>query len=450
VSNQSHPCKRRDWRELPTGDVASLVLILGILASPRTALGQDSSVAASPERVPVVPLVAASPSQKLLVIAPSTELHYLRTACQQLRLAADFVENFDARRRDYRPYHAVLVGTNRMDFFDKPETQVPEVFQPVVDFVAAGGHLLMFGTYHGRHMEHLHRFGIEAWSGGGSGFLRVPGASDALFAGSEELVPKDDSLTFLGRYRITRPHVVLLLRSDGDPAVATTPFRDGRVSIMMVEPGYQNDLWLYRVILAWHQRGAPSRLATTGMFDPADSAGGTARQDVPNEGDIARSVEAIQKELDADYRQLKPWNSALAKDLARKLLDRATGASEPTLAYALLTEARNLAVRSGDSATLLNATDVRSRQYRIDPLAELPEALSECSSACRMAGDCRTVAEVAMMAARDAIAAGQFDSADELLTIAAGNARRARVADLPRQIANLKQHAGDARKAAVK
>jgi hypothetical protein len=55
-----------------------------------------------------------------------------------------------------------------------------------------------------------------------------------------------------------------------------------------------------------------------------------------------------------------------------------------------------------------------------------------------------------MMAARDAIAAGQFDSADELLTIAAGNARRARVADLPRQIANLKQHAGDARKAAVK
>jgi hypothetical protein len=186
------------------------------------------------------------------------------------------------------------------------------------------------------------------------------------------------------------------------------------------------------------------------MFDPADSAGGTARQDVPNEGDIARSVEAIQKELDADYRQLKPWNSALAKDLARKLLDRATGASEPTLAYALLTEARNLAVRSGDSATLLNATDVRSRQYRIDPLAELPEALSECSSACRMAGDCRTVAEVAMMAARDAIAAGQFDSADELLTIAAGNARRARVADLPRQIANLKQHAGDARKAAVK
>lgn len=441
----------RNRRLIPTGVAATVVLVLASrLASSRGALAQDSSATELPARVPAVPLVGPNPAQKLLVIAPDDEIRYLRTTCQQLRLAADFVENFDVRRRDYRSYHAILVGTNRMDYFDNPETQAPEAFQPVVDFVAGGGHLLMFGTYHGRHMEHLGRFGIEAWPGGGSGFLRVPGASDALFAGSEEFVPKDDSLTFLGRYRIARPHVVLLRRSDGDPAVATTPFRDGRVTIMMVEPRYRNDLWLYRVILAWHQRGAPSRLATTGMFDVADGAGSAARLAVPNDSDTARSLESIQRELDADYRQLKPWNPALAKELARKLLERATGESDPTLRYALLTEARNLAARGGDSATVLNATDICSRLYQIDPFTVLRDALSQCSSACRTTGDSRTVADVAMTGARDALEAGQFDIADELLTIAGGNARRARVADLPRQVAAMKQHISDARKAAGK
>jgi len=407
--------------------------------------------AASDEELPlVVPLFAPAAGQKLLIIAPADEQAYLKTACQQLRMAADFTGSFDARRRDYKPFHAVLVGTNQMDYWGGMDTKAPEAFQPIVDFVASGGHLLMFGTYYGRNMQHLNRFGIEAGAWEGSGFVRVPHASDALFAGSESFVPKDGSLSYLGWFSIDRPHVVLLRRPGGDPAVATTPFGDGRVTIMMVEPNYRNDFWLYRVILGWHVRGAPSRLWQLGMFGAGTISDDATKQAVPSDDDIDRQQQEIQRELESDYRQLKPWNPTLGKELARKLLSRTNAGGNPVDNFALLMEARDLAAKSGDAATVLNAIEASSQTFQVDALAMLQDGLSKSSSASRSAADCRTVVDVALTGATTAIAAKQFDIADELLKLAGGNATRARVADLPKQVAAMKQAVSEARKAAAK
>ncbi len=441
------PVRQTAWR---TSSSLSCWIVCGaILLGPAglpTAFAQDQT---KETNVPMVPLAAPGPGQKALAIVPDEERDILKPLCQQLRLPLDTLGDFDANRRDYRNYHVMIVGSNIMDFFGRPETKVPQAFQPVVDFVVGGGHLIMFATYHGRNMEHMERFDISTGDSEHRGFLRVPVVSDAFFAGSEKFLPKDNGPEFMGRFAVKRPHVVLIEMSDGNPGAATTPFGDGRVTIVMVEPFHKKDFWLFPVMLNWHLRGAPTRLVTSGMFGVPALAKGI-RFPVPDEEEVAKQRTTLQAELDADYRRIRPWNATIAKELARKLLARVNNADDSTECYAILTEARDLAAKSGDSATVLNATEICGQAYQIDTLSVLNEALSISSSASRSPGDSRTTFEVAMMGAREALALQQFDVADELLELAAGNAKRSRIADLPKQVTAMKQGVTNARKKAGK
>lgn len=397
----------------------------------------------------MVPLVAPNPGQKVLAIVPEAERDSLKQACRQLRLPLETLDGFDANRRDYRNYHVMIVGSNAMDYFGRPETRVPEAFQPVVDFVAGGGHLIMFATYHGRNMEHMERFDISAGESENWGYRRLPVVSDAFFAGSENILPKDTALEFMGHFVIKRPHVMLIEQSNGNGGAATTPFGDGRVTIMMVEPQHKKDFWLFRVMLNWHLRGAPTRLLTLGMFGVPTLPKGT-RFPVPDEEDVLKHRAIFQGELDAEYRRIKPWNATIAKELARNVLGRAASASDSTTCFAILTEARELAAKSGDSAGVLNAVEICGQEYQIDVLSVFLDSLSKSSSASRSAADSRTTFEIALMGAREALAIQQFDVADELLELATGNAKRSRVVDLPKQVTAMKQTVTEARKKAGK
>jgi len=430
--------------------VATVAILFLALMSMSSGSGVFSVPAAAADPPMMLPLTAANPRQKVLAIADGGEADQLRTSCRQLGIAVDVEKDFSILRRDYSPYHAVVSASNRMDYFGSPETQVPEAFQPVVDWVAAGGHLLMFGTYHGRNMEHLKRFDIVPYYGGGGGFIRIPYASDALFAGVEQVLPQDSSLTFIGRLTIQRPHVLMLHRGDGDPGVATVAFGDGRITIMMVEPFFKKEYWLLHVILAWHHRGAPTRLVENGLFGVATAVDTASRLAIPAESAVTARIQGIHTELEDAYRRLKPWNAAIAKELSRNLLARSEQAETPLDRYALLVEAREIAIKSGDSAMVLNTIERGCRVFAMDPLSTLRESLNTTATTCRTASDCRSIVDVSIMGAYEAINAQQLDTADELLTLAGSNVRRARVPELGKQITTMKQTVRDARKTSGK
>lgn len=425
---------------LRTAALACSLAVLSFLdagggASPLFA--QES--AAAGQASPVVPLVAPNQGQKLLALVAGGERLYLRKACQELDVPVEFADGFDARRRDYRRFHAIIVGSNMMDYFAQPEYQVDAAFQPIVDYVAAGGHLIMFATYHGRNMEHLQRFDIVASMAGGEGFVPIPGTTEALFAGAESFVPEDNSLTFLGRTDISRPHVVLLKRTGDDDAVSTVPYGSGRVSITMVEPGYANDLWLYRVMLTWHLRGAPSRLVATGFAGIPWDQTSDPRHPVPDEKELATLTATVQEDLAGEYARLRPWNPVVGKEVARVILAQADEQEDPARRFALFSEARDLAVKSGNAALLFNVIEACGRQYQTDPLQELVDSLDECATQCRTMGDSRTVAYVAMLGTTTAIERQRFDNADKLLATASRSARRSRLRDLITEVADMRK-----------
>lgn len=400
--------------------------------------------------VPVVPLVGPNPGQKVLVIAEKNETDVMRQILTPLGMTADFLGNFDKRRRDYRGYHAIVVCTNRMDYYSSLENQAPAVFQPIVDFVAGGGHLIMFGTYHGRNMEHLLRFDIKAFGGANSRFSRIPGATDALISGVESIVPESNELSFLGNIRITRYHVPLLMRGAGgsEPALATTSFGNGRVSIIMVEPNFRKEYWLMQVMMSWHHRGAPTRLVSAGMQGISALESSTARRPVPPAAAVESATAVIHQAYEDEYKQLGPRSSMLARELAGKLLVLALQETDPVRCYALLSEVREVSEKGGDAATALNAIEITARTFRAPALSASLESLPKSAAAGRTPADFRTVTEVALMGANEAMTVQRYDDADSFLAIADTNGRRAKIPGLPKFVSDLKQQISDARKAA--
>ena len=397
--------------------------------------------------LPVVPLVAAGPGQKILIIADKTEAGGITACLRPLGITAEYIENYDNRRRDYSGYHAIVFGSNRMDHFEPVRNQAVEVFQPIVNFVSGGGHLVMFGTFHGRNMEHLQRFDIKATGGGDSSFTRIPGATEALIAGMEGVVPKDNQLEFLGRFIIARPYVPLFMRSNGvEPGLATTAFGDGRVTIVMVEPHHRKEYWLVQVVLNWHQRGAPSRLFEAGMRGLAKTAPTIKRLPLPTQ-ELQESVRtAIQNDYVTDYKLVGPKNSAMTKELSRKLLHDALRETNPLRAYGMLAEAQDLTEKGGDGAGALNAIELAGGSYQIDVISALEDSLAKVAANSRLPGECRTVAYVSLIGAVEALSVGKLDEADNFLTTAATNGRRARAMEIPKILNVMKQKVAEARK----
>lgn len=391
--------------------------------------------AADPASRPLaLPLVAANGKPKLLAICQENEARFVRSTCQQLRIPLDVVEDFGDAPADFKNYHALLIGSNRMDYFDSPERKNPAVFDPVVDFVSGGGHLIVFGTYHGRNMEHLQRFGIRAEGGGDNTFARLPLTTEVLFAGSESILPKDDRTTFMGKFQIDRPHVVMLGRPRGVEGISTLALGEGRVTIMMVEPYAKNDYWLITAILRWHLRGAPTRALDSGLFGIASPLVNNSKTAVLTDKELAEQGELIRSHYDAEFRQLKVWNPTIAKELSRELLHQPTAGVNR---YAALVESRELAVRAGDAATIINTVEASAQDYEIDPLAVLLDSLNRSAPACKSNSECWTLAEVSTMGAYEAEAAGKLDLAEKFLDLARKNAKRARANDLVKQIATL-------------
>lgn len=194
-------------------------------------------------------------------------------ACRHQRLPFELYHDF--RKKDYSRYSLVVVGTNIMDAWGEPANKHPSAFQPLIDFVQSGGHLLVFNTFNGRNMEHLVPLGIVTGFNHATTFEKVPKLSDILFDGAEDLVPPGNYLQQAGNFTVQKPHVILLRRGPGsfagEPTFATLRHGKGRLTYCSVEPGYGTPpgYWLLQVGIRWAARGGP---VSDGDLQHANSA----------------------------------------------------------------------------------------------------------------------------------------------------------------------------------
>ena len=197
----------------------------------------------------------------LLIFKYQDELDVATKACEKYGLKYDTAKEYDTNKEDYSAYHAIFAGTNAMDYWQR-DRKKPEAFRHLEAFVKRGGHLLVTGSFNCRNTEHLRRFGISTSFYHAEKFQPVPGKTELLFAGNEDLVPKDAKMRSAGNFTVSVPHTVLLERGPGSyagkPAVATLGHSKGRVTFTAVEPRWMKDYWLIPCLLSWVARGCPT------------------------------------------------------------------------------------------------------------------------------------------------------------------------------------------------
>jgi hypothetical protein len=203
---------------------------------------------------------------KLLLIFVNEERKTAVAACDKYGLPYDLAKSFDGAVEDYSAYRAILCGSNMMDFWDKPENKSPEAFAPLDRFVSTGGHLVIFGSFNARGTAQLKAYGIQTSYYHGDFFAPVPGTTDLLFQGNEDLIPQDRRLHSAGNFKCVVPHTVLLKRAksatqpEETPLMITEPWKRGRITYNVVEPNWKqpkDGLWLITVTISWISRGSP-------------------------------------------------------------------------------------------------------------------------------------------------------------------------------------------------
>ncbi|WP_372719143.1 hypothetical protein [Novipirellula sp.] len=191
-------------------------------------------------------------------------------------MSFDSIRSLGTLPLDCSQHHAIIFGTNAIDYFgsDSSEERKNQVFETLEKFVSSGGHLFMFGSFNGRNAERLKIFGIHTGFVHNDYFRPVPGRTEVLFRGSENLIPAPAKIRSYGNFAIDedRISVVMLRRGTaGDsgeegaeqdpesPVLATLVYGRGRVSYSPTEPS-ANGLWLVPIAVNWIARGAPTNL----------------------------------------------------------------------------------------------------------------------------------------------------------------------------------------------
>jgi hypothetical protein len=351
-----------------------LVGVLTLLGGKTPVLAQaDAPAAPAAQTAPLIlPLVNRSPDQRvLLAVEWQGEADFMKQVLRDRKMKSDHIIRFDVNQTDYSNYHLVVGGSNCMDAYGAVPD--PAAFDPMEKFVAEGGHLLLFGTYNGRHGGNLSRFGIA--TGGNhdyAGFDPIPGRSEVLFDGLEKLVPADGKLASAGHFEVSVPHVAFLKRraantsNPGAASLVTLAYKKGRVTFSQVEPDYQGDRWLLEILLNWSLRGAPTvkeQLNQTVVWDQQTLAE-LRKQAIPSQAALDAADQQIRTELIDDIA-----TATTSEDL-RKLGDRLAEmqqqATDPALAYQCLLQAQQYYLKAESPSRSFEMIRQLHAQFRID------------------------------------------------------------------------------------
>lgn len=157
---------------------------------------------------------------------------------------------------------------------------------------------------------------------------------------------------------------------------------------------------------------------------PADSA----RQDAAAE---------IHEIYQAEYENAK--SSSAKVILAAKLHSLAANTRDDAAAqFALLTEARDLALAAGNISTAMKRVDSLAKLFEIDPLSEKVSLLRRGEDELTGRDAQRAVSAHALVLIEQAVMANDFKQANELLEIGLSAARKARDGDLVKVSATLR------------
>lgn len=124
--------------------------------------------------------------------------------------------------------------------------------------------------------------------------------------------------------------------------------------------------------------------------------------------------------------------------LAKRLLKQGTETSDDTVArFVLLSEARDLAVEGRNLDTAWGAIDAIAQFYDVNALAEKRSLLTSLVKFARTPGDFKIFSDQYLMLIREAVLAGEWDSAEDLSVGLLAVARRSRIPALQKRSSDL-------------
>lgn len=176
----------------------------------------------------------------------------------------------------------------------------------------------------------------------------------------------------------------------------------------------------------------------------ASRSGSAARRDpVPDEAAWKAALEAVRQVLRDDYAKgARPADKAL---LVEKLLRQADRTDDdPTARYALLVDARDMAIDLGHQPLLDWAIDELVWSYKLDLAAVSAEAYEQMSRKRILPPAARTLAVTALELAARQRAVGGFSLADRLAAAGLAAARKAQDAALVRRATELAKQTAEA------
>lgn len=153
------------------------------------------------------------------------------------------------------------------------------------------------------------------------------------------------------------------------------------------------------------------------------------RRSVPGDPVRTQATAAVRKLFEHEYESATTQQAASL--LAGKLLEQSTiSTNDEATIYVLLAEARDLATSAGDAQTALAAVDGMAGRFDVDSLAEKLAVLNRAASKAKLPIAYRKLAEATLPVIFEAVAAGNFDTATRLASVARTNARKGRALDL--------------------
>jgi len=341
---------------------------------------------AQDEPEPKLRLQYWSPNQSMLYVTAEgpADAVAAKQACDALNVRFNSIASLETLPLDCSAYHAIIIGSNGVDFlgWHKDEARKTQVFSSLEQFVAQGGHLLVFGSFNGRNTERLKVFGIRTNHVHHDFFERVPGRTEVLFDGFESVPPSPPKVRSFGNVFVDddREHVVMLNRRTAiapenakaadNPAgsvFVSIAHQRGRVSYSPVEP-HAGGPWFVPIVVNWMLRGAPTNSSQLNEDVVVPSSLLRERNYPPTPAFPAEALKRTFKKVRLGFReQLEAPQSLDSKiQLAEQILARSKQAGEGIVPYAQMRIACQLLAAAGEFQRAVAILNDASNQYQFD------------------------------------------------------------------------------------
>lgn len=404
-------------------------LLLGTPSGLWAQADNTAKPSAEAERL-VLPLSYRSPKEKVLIAMDNPrEAELTQKFMTDRAQKFDFIKMIDPVRHDYSDYHLVILGSEGMRAFAQAE--IPEDFDPLARFVANGGHLMIFGTFNGVNCAHLKRFGIKTGVQHALGFRTIPGRSEVLFHGVEEIVPSNHLTRSTGSFLVDGPHVAFLLRETtaslpDAPMVATLAFQKGRVTYTQVEPDYENNLWFLTTLLTWAMNGGPTVVEQLDQDVVLDQRQLAQRRRFPIPSEIERksAEQAVRDKLRDDFAEADTLDKK--RNLAERLVKLAPLEPDPVARFACLQLARESFAEVASPAALFSTVRQLQSQFQVDGTSLSVEAAKSFSNVIHDPVGAAELARECLDLADDLVDESHFDAAVSMASLAKDAAQTAK------------------------